>query len=58
MAKKKRSPKKDLLAIDRGEKRAQQVAQGAMDGRFRVKVAKSKKRYVRKPVRKNDPDLE
>lgn len=55
MAKKKRSLKKVPGAIEREAKRAEQKAQGALDGRFRVKRVESGKRYSRK--RKNvDPD--
>lgn len=54
--KKKRAPKKELRSAVLGAKRAEQVAQGALDGRFREKVAKSKKRYSRKQ-RSEDPDL-
>jgi hypothetical protein len=58
MAKKKKpTKKKEVRAIDLGAKRAEQVAQGAMDGRFREKVVKSKKRYVRKPIQPDDLDL-
>jgi hypothetical protein len=56
MAKKKRSPKADLAAIERATKRAAQKAQGALDGRFRVKKVESKKRYSRK--RKDDEAAE
>jgi hypothetical protein len=52
MAKKKRSPKADLAALERAAKRAAQKAQGALDGRFREKKVESKKRYSRK--RKDD----
>ncbi len=48
--------KKDLLAIERAAKRAEQKAQGAFDGRFRVKVVKDKKKYSRMRKRKMDPD--
>jgi hypothetical protein len=44
MAKKKRSPKKDLDAIQRGVKREAQKAAGALDGRFREKVVPDKRR--------------
>lgn len=56
MAKKKQSPKADLAAIERAAKRAAQKAQGALDGRFRVKKVESKKRYSRK--RKDDQAAE
>ncbi len=55
--KKKRDPKKDLLQVERGAKREEQKAQGALDGRFRPKVVPNKKR---KPTPKRstnvDPD--
>lgn len=53
MAKKKKGSAKDVRRIDQGAKRAEQKAQGALDGRFREKKVESKKRYVRKP--KHDP---
>ncbi len=45
---------KDLLAIERAAKRAEQKQQGVFDGRFRVKVVKDKKKYSRKGKRKNE----
>jgi hypothetical protein len=48
MAKKKRAPKKDLVAIDLAAKRKAQKEQGAFDGRFRPRVVKDKKRHSRK----------
>jgi hypothetical protein len=57
MAKKKRAKKKkDVRSVVLGAKRAEQMAQGALDGRFREKVVKNKKRYSRK--RKEDPDVD
>jgi len=53
MAKKKRSPKKDLAAIERAAKRDAQKAQGALDGRFRTKKVESGKRYSLKGKPKN-----
>ena len=53
----KRAKKKTARSIDLDAKRAEQVAQGALDGRFRMKVAKNKKRYVRKPIQKDDLEL-
>lgn len=48
--------KKDLLAIERAAKRAEQKAQGVFDGRYKPRVVKDKKKYSRK--RKDDvPDL-
>ena len=44
MAKKKRITKKDLDAIERAAKRAEQKAAGALDGRFRPRVVPGKKR--------------
>jgi hypothetical protein len=46
--------KKDLLAIERAAKRAEQKEQGAFDGRFRMRVVKDKKKYSRKGKRKNE----
>ncbi len=51
---KKRITKADLLKIERAAVRAERKAQGAFDGRFREKVVKSKKRYLRK--KKADED--
>ncbi len=48
MAKKKRSPKKDLAAIERAVKREAQKAAGALDGRYRPRVVPNKKKDVRK----------
>ncbi|MBK6832160.1 MAG: hypothetical protein IPG92_16145 [Flavobacteriales bacterium] len=48
MAKKKRITKKDLDKIERAAKRAAQKAAGALDGRFRPRVVKNKKKYTRK----------
>ena len=45
---KKRITKKDLDKIERAAKREAQKAAGALDGRFRPRVVKSKKRYTRK----------
>jgi hypothetical protein len=53
----KRTKKKTARSLDLDAKRAEQVAQGALDGRFRVKVVKNKKRYVRKPIQKDDLEL-
>lgn len=55
MAKKPRltKAKKDLLAIERGAKRAAQKSAGAFDGRFRERKMESAKRYTRK--RKHPP---
>jgi hypothetical protein len=55
--KKKRGKKKEVRSIDLGAKRAEQVEQGALDGRFREKVVKNKKRYIRKPIQKDDLEL-
>jgi len=46
---KKRITKKELDAIERAAKREAQKAAGAMDGRFRPRVVKSRKTYTRKP---------
>lgn len=54
MARKKRAPKKELAAIERSAKREAQKAAGVFDGRYRPRVVKSKKRYVRK--RPMDPE--
>ncbi len=48
MAKKKRITKADLDKIERAAKREAQKAAGALDGRFRPRVVKSKKGYSRK----------
>lgn len=48
MAKKKRITRKELDAIERAAKREAQKAAGALDGRFRPRVVKSKKGYTRK----------
>ncbi|MBP7407970.1 MAG: hypothetical protein KA941_04350 [Flavobacteriales bacterium] len=48
MTKKKRITKKDLDQIERAAKRAAQKAAGALDGRFRPRVVKNKKKYTRK----------
>ena len=47
-SKRKAKAKQDLLSIERGAKRAEQKAAGALDGRFRTKKVESKKRYTRK----------
>lgn len=46
---KKRIERKDLLKVESSAVREERKAQGALDGRFREKVVKSKKRYTRKP---------
>ncbi|HRN35849.1 MAG TPA: hypothetical protein PLV70_03195 [Flavobacteriales bacterium] len=45
---KKRIAKKELLKIERSAVREERKEQGALDGRFREKVEKSKKNYTRK----------
>lgn len=55
MAAKKRITKKELDAIEREAKRAEQKEAGALDGRFRPKVLPSKKKYTRKG-RRQDPN--
>ncbi len=45
---KKRITKKDLLKIERSAVREERKEQGALDGRFRQKVEKSRKNYTRK----------
>ncbi|MBX2979673.1 MAG: hypothetical protein KF905_10285 [Flavobacteriales bacterium] len=55
MAAKKRITKKELDAIEREAKRAEQKEAGALDGRFRPKVVPSKKKYSRKG-RGQDPN--
>lgn len=47
-ARPKRRKPSPIDAIERAAKRAEQKAAGAFDGRFRVKVVKSRKRYVRR----------
>ena len=54
MVAKKRITKKELDAIERAAKRKEQKDAGAMDGRFREKVVPSKKKYSRKPKRKEE----
>lgn len=46
--------KQALLGIERGAKRAEQKAQGALDGRFRQRKVESKKVYSRKARRRTD----
>lgn len=45
----KRAAKKALDAIERAAKREAQKAAGALDGRYRPRVVKSRKTYKRKP---------
>lgn len=45
---KKRITKKDLLQIEQAAVREERKEQGALDGRFREKVERSKKTYTRK----------
>ncbi|MCO5275739.1 MAG: hypothetical protein M9900_12585 [Flavobacteriales bacterium] len=45
---KKRIAKEELLKIERSAVREERKEQGALDGRFREKVEKSKKNYTRK----------
>lgn len=53
---KKRITKKELLKIEQAAVREEQKEQGALDGRFREKVEKSKKTYTRKAKhKKKDP---
>jgi hypothetical protein len=49
---KKRITKKDLLQIEHAAVREERKQQGALDGRFREKVEKSKKAYTRKAKHK------
>lgn len=49
---KKRITKKELLKIEQAAVREEQKMQGALDGRFREKVEKSKKSYTRKKKHK------
>lgn len=55
MAKKKRITKADLDRIERAAKRDAQKAAGALDGRYRPRVVKSRKTYSRKRNGKDDP---
>ncbi|MBK9177712.1 MAG: hypothetical protein IPM46_15550 [Flavobacteriales bacterium] len=48
MAAKKRDSQKELDAIERAAKREAQKAAGALDGRYRPRVVKSRKSYTRK----------
>jgi hypothetical protein len=52
---KKAITKKELARIASGAVREERKAQGALDGRFREKVVKSKKTYSRKKKHKNEP---
>lgn len=52
MTTRKRITKKELNAIERSAKREAQKAAGALDGRFRPRVVKSRKTYKRKPKHK------
>ncbi|MBL0128498.1 MAG: hypothetical protein IPP83_13820 [Flavobacteriales bacterium] len=56
-AKKKRITKADLDKIERAVKREAQKAAGALDGRFRPRVIKSKKKYTRKKPPTEAEDL-
>lgn len=49
MPPKKRITRKELDAIERAAKRAAQMAAGALDGRYRPRVVRSRKAYKRKP---------
>ncbi len=51
----KRITKKDLLKIEQGAVREERKQQGALDGRFREKLEKSKKTYTRKTKHKKKP---
>ncbi|HMC98115.1 MAG TPA: hypothetical protein VKG92_10690 [Flavobacteriales bacterium] len=55
-SKRKARAKQDLLSIERGAKRAEQKAAGALDGRFRTKKVESRKRYKRRPRTGRDVD--
>jgi len=48
----KRITKKDLLKIEQAAVREERKEQGALDGRFREKVEKSRKAYTRKTKHK------
>ncbi len=52
----KRITKKDLMKIERSAVREEQKEQGALDGRFREKVEKSRKTYTRKVKHKHKKD--
>ncbi|MBX2983832.1 MAG: hypothetical protein KF843_14230 [Flavobacteriales bacterium] len=49
---KKRITKEELLKIEKAAVREERKDQGALDGRFREKVEKSKKTYTRKTKHK------
>lgn len=49
---KKRITKKELLKIEQAAVREERKEQGALDGRFREKVEKSRKTYTRKTKHK------
>ena len=52
MAERKRITKEDTLKLERSAVREERKQQGALDGRFREKVEKSKKAYTRKTKHK------
>jgi hypothetical protein len=54
-AKKRRTAKEELDRIARAAKRKAQKEAGALDGRYRPRVVKSKKTYSRKRKGKDDP---
>ncbi|MCO6481988.1 MAG: hypothetical protein J5I62_04255 [Flavobacteriales bacterium] len=51
---KKDVTKRDLLKVERSAVREERKQQGALDGRFREKVEKSKKTYSRKRKHKDE----
>ncbi|MCC6838705.1 MAG: hypothetical protein IT230_00955 [Flavobacteriales bacterium] len=54
MTAKKRISKKELLKLERSAVREERKQQGALDGRFREKVEKSKKAWTRKNKHKGN----
>ncbi|MFT3884276.1 MAG: hypothetical protein QM724_02245 [Flavobacteriales bacterium] len=56
MPRKEKDSKKVLRGLEKTVKRAEQKAQGALDGRFRERKVESKKRYARKPKHKGQDD--
>ena len=56
MAKKKLITKADLDKIERAAKREAQKTAGALDGRYRPRVVKDKKKYRRARKKSDKPD--
>lgn len=56
MAAKKRIAREALHAIERAAKREAQKAAGALDGRYRPRVVRSRKAFARKPKHRGRSD--